>query len=108
MPNAYYLVRKANRAHPSGLASSAGGQAFCQTSRPGSPVRLWYFSRSSKIKSATSALTTTTLRKPRRYLPIESNSNKKVPVTATLTVYGFSQLNSIKLLNQYQQDVVTA
>ena len=48
MPNAYYLVLEANRQKLTpafrGVASSAGGQAFCQTSRPGSPVRLYFMS----------------------------------------------------------------
>ena len=38
MPNAYYLVLEANHQKLTLRASSAGGQAFCQTSRPG--VRL--------------------------------------------------------------------
>ncbi|KAJ6886060.1 hypothetical protein NC651_026664 [Populus alba x Populus x berolinensis] len=35
MPNAYYLVLEGNHQKLTLQASSAGGQAFCQTSRPG-------------------------------------------------------------------------
>lgn len=59
MPNAYYLVLK----------------AFRQTARPGSPVCLcsFFLQKEKALLQCSLNYNTTTLRKPHRDLPIESN-----------------------------------
>lgn len=73
MPNAYYLVLEANRHKLTLQVSLPAQEAKHSARRPGlgAPFAFGTSVDLLKKKSATSALTTTTLRKPRRYLPIE-------------------------------------